>query len=206
MGKKKEILNAASILFSIKGYNLSMSEISKAVNIKTPSLYSHFESKEEIVEQIVKEEIEECFYNFQKKMQLMNDKTCKEKFEGALFVIFNYFNQYGKLAFWRNIPLMQNDKLRNQFQSFIEEKEYFYVKKLKDCFQKAIEDGEIKETVGDGAVYLYFAMIQGILDGLHLHQNSLMDFNDYIGKTWEAYWEGIKVIEEKEEEQMVKVD
>jgi len=49
MSKKDEIIDATSELFAEKGYELSMSDIAARVGIKTPSLYSHFESKDEII-------------------------------------------------------------------------------------------------------------------------------------------------------------
>ena len=49
MDKKTEILNSAYKHFSKRGYNVSMSDIAKDVGIKTPSLYSHFTSKDEII-------------------------------------------------------------------------------------------------------------------------------------------------------------
>ncbi|MEA4987164.1 MAG: TetR/AcrR family transcriptional regulator [Anaerovorax sp.] len=192
MGKKEEILNVAHMLFSEKGYNLSMSELSKAVKIKTPSLYSHFRSKEEIVECIVKQEIEKCFSYLEVTINEMEDKKCREKFEGVLFAIFDYFSQNKRLGFWRNISLIQNSKLKNDFHVIIKEKEDYYLDKLKQCVEKGISKGEIKETVGEGAVYLYFTMLQGMMDLMLLYENQPLDVNEYVKKTWSAYWEGIK--------------
>ena len=46
MDKKQEILMAAFDIFCEKGYHLSVAELAGAVKIKTPSLYSHFASKD----------------------------------------------------------------------------------------------------------------------------------------------------------------
>jgi AcrR family transcriptional regulator len=43
VSKKEEIIKAAAELFSQKGYHLSISDIAKKVNIKPPSIYSHFQ-------------------------------------------------------------------------------------------------------------------------------------------------------------------
>ena len=56
--KKQEILDAAFEIFSEKGYHLSLSELAGAEKIKTPSLYSHFASKDEIIELVVRDEIQ----------------------------------------------------------------------------------------------------------------------------------------------------
>ena len=48
MNTKDKILNEALKLFSQKGYSaVHLSEIAKAVNIKTPSLYKHYKSKQD---------------------------------------------------------------------------------------------------------------------------------------------------------------
>ena len=50
---KTRILEKALELFATKGYfNCSMDDISQAVNIKKPSLYFHFPSKESIFQAV----------------------------------------------------------------------------------------------------------------------------------------------------------
>ena len=110
MDKKEEILHAAFKLFSEKGYALSMSDIAKAVKIKTPSLYSHFESKDKIVELTIKKEIEHYFFTLDKLIDSMKDKTCREKLNGMFLSVLDYFCQSGRLRFWRNIPLLNKDR------------------------------------------------------------------------------------------------
>ena len=53
--KKQEILEAALELFSIQGFEAtSVSQIADAVGIRKASLYSHFESKQAILDALVK--------------------------------------------------------------------------------------------------------------------------------------------------------
>ena len=57
---KQEILNAALDLFSVQGFEAtSISQIADAVGIRKASLYSHFESKQAILDAIVKEVLEQ---------------------------------------------------------------------------------------------------------------------------------------------------
>ena len=57
---KKEILEAALELFSIQGFEAtSISQIASAVGIRKASLYSHFESKQAILVELVKEVLEQ---------------------------------------------------------------------------------------------------------------------------------------------------
>ena len=53
---KQEILEAALELFSVQGFEAtSISQIASAVGIRKASLYSHFESKQAILDELVKE-------------------------------------------------------------------------------------------------------------------------------------------------------
>lgn len=57
---KQEILLAALDLFSVKGYEgTSISEIAQKVGIKKATMYSHFTSKQEILDELVKTVFEE---------------------------------------------------------------------------------------------------------------------------------------------------
>lgn len=57
---KKEILDAALELFSVQGFeSTSTSQIAGAVGIRKASLYSHFENKQAILDELVKEVLEQ---------------------------------------------------------------------------------------------------------------------------------------------------
>ena len=57
---KQDILEAALELFSVQGFEAtSISQIASAVGIRKASLYSHFESKQAILDELVKEVLEQ---------------------------------------------------------------------------------------------------------------------------------------------------
>lgn len=57
---KKEILEAALELFSVQGFEAtSISQIAGAVGIRKASLYSHFENKQAILDELVKKVLEQ---------------------------------------------------------------------------------------------------------------------------------------------------
>ena len=59
-GTKREILDAALELFSVQGYGAtSVSQIADAVGIRKASLYSHFESKQAILDALVKDVLDQ---------------------------------------------------------------------------------------------------------------------------------------------------
>lgn len=57
---KQEILEAALEMFSVQGFEAtSISQIASAVGIRKASLYSHFENKQAILDELVKEVLEQ---------------------------------------------------------------------------------------------------------------------------------------------------
>ena len=57
---KQEILEASLELFSVQGFEAtSISQIAEAVGIRKASLYSHFESKQAILDALVKQILEQ---------------------------------------------------------------------------------------------------------------------------------------------------
>lgn len=60
--RKNEILDAAGILFSEKGYdNTSVTDIMNAVGIAKGTLYHHFKSKEDIMDALIKRQTDAIF-------------------------------------------------------------------------------------------------------------------------------------------------
>ncbi len=74
---KQEILLAALDLFSVKGYEgTSISEIAQKVGIKKATMYSHFTSKQEILDELVRTVFEE--YN---KHTIFRNTNFEEMFD-----------------------------------------------------------------------------------------------------------------------------
>lgn len=70
MNTKEKILNSALDLFSTKGYNaVSVRHIAAEVGIKASSLYNHFESKQDILNELIKANIK-YISDFLKKLHI----------------------------------------------------------------------------------------------------------------------------------------
>lgn len=60
--RKNEILDAAGILFTEKGYeNTSVTDIMNAVGIAKGTLYHHYKSKEDILNALIKRQTDDIF-------------------------------------------------------------------------------------------------------------------------------------------------
>lgn len=195
MNKKEEILKATGTLFSQKGYHLSVSDIATQVSIKPPSIYSHFKSKDEIIEQVILNEIEN-FYGtiLNQYLDIISTSTCKEQLEHIFNDVLAYFSDIDRLRFWRNIPSIENDWLKEKCKTIIREHEVRFNKNIEELFSRAIEQHEMKQSVHEGHKLLFLAMVQGLLSRLYMYKN-LINGNECAKKTWNAYWESIKADE-----------
>jgi AcrR family transcriptional regulator len=66
---RERIISVAYNLFSEKGYNATLDEIAKAVGFRTPSIYSHFECKEELFLVVISQEIGDFFRGFEIELE-----------------------------------------------------------------------------------------------------------------------------------------
>ena len=80
MNTKEKILNSSLNLFSTKGYNaVSVRDIASDVGIKASSLYNHFENKQNILDELIKVNVN-YVSNFLKEINL------KKMIESEAFV------------------------------------------------------------------------------------------------------------------------
>ncbi|MEG1002168.1 TetR/AcrR family transcriptional regulator [Clostridium sp.] len=89
--RRKEIINTARKLFSEKGYiKASVQDIAKECNVSKATIYKCFNSKEEILIEIV-ESFHTNMKNVFEKIDLNKDLTPIERYEEKIYEIFNNF-------------------------------------------------------------------------------------------------------------------
>lgn len=192
MDKKQEILDAAYELFCAKGFHLSVSELAGEVGIKTPSLYSHFNSKDQILELMILQEIERYYICLEEKMLHLENMDCGSAMKSLFNFILEYFSEYKRLRFWRTLWLIPNEDIKNRFSKLIAEQDTIYTQKMNKCLQKGIENSELRPGVNESALYLYLSMIQGVIDSMLIYPNSKAAENTFAQKAFVAFWDGIR--------------
>ena len=192
MNKKQEIIAAAFDLFCEKGYQFPMSELAGAVGIKTPSLYSHFSGKDEIVEQTIREEVCRYFKQLNKALRGAEQMRCADAMKSLFFFAIGYYSEYNRLRFWRTIPLISNEPLRQTCALLIAENDRLCNERMRECFRKGVKKRELRPDASDGALDLYLAMIQGVLDGMLLFPKNGSE-NAFAASVFDAYWAGVRM-------------
>lgn len=192
MDKKEEIMQAAFALFAEKGYSTSMSDIAKAVNIKVPSIYSHFQNKEEIFYLVVKHEMDVFADSFSDAIIAFEATECGEKLEELGTFLFRYYMDDNKIRFWKNIPMIYNRDLRIKCRELMKENDIRLTKFLVDIFSEGIKRKEIREYDIEGMIFLYLTMAQGVLDAVLINSDYCIDIRGYTQKAWTQFYDRIK--------------
>lgn len=188
---KQQIIEAAYELFCEKGYHLSMAELANAVGLKTPSLYSHFSGKEQILELTLQKEILhyfDCLYN---NLLSAEGMSCKEAMKSLFLFVMEYFSDFSLLRLWKTIPLISNEQLRVKCSRLIEEKDKSCNELMRQCFLRGMKNGELKPGLPESALSLYLVMLQGVLDFMLLYPEAMTE-NTLAANVFDAYWEGVR--------------
>lgn len=185
MDKKEEILNAAFEHFAKRGYNVSMSDIAKSVNIKTPSLYSHYESKDEILLLAIQREVRKyhVFLDDIYDNLIVDFKT--EDLYANFIKILAYFKENDKLRFWRHILLIDQESLRKVCSDLVFELEKHHITRLTQGFSQRVI-GTRAEAFEGQAIH-FIAILQAALEIELLFYESQHQAHDFIMKLWDEY-------------------
>ena len=145
-------MNEALTLFAEKGYSaVYVGEIADAVGIKTPSLYKHYKSKQDIFNSCV-EVFAERMENIRNNMQLPGSKTASFSYEtiaeehlievaNALFMFYLQDNVAAKFRKMLMIERYHNPEINRLFEDF------FIIRAIdheKEIFSKLIDAKVIK--------------------------------------------------------------
>lgn len=179
MDKKTEILDATFSQFCRRGYSVVMSDIAKDVGIKTPSIYSHFSSKDEIILLVVERQIEEYCGFLDTLYANIQQLDWIHKLEKIYFDIIRYFKNADQVRFYKNILLIDQADLRKKCSAKVFDMELFHLSKLESVFPNESE----------GNALLFLSIIQGALEVELLFYESDDTAEAYITKIWRSYRE-----------------
>lgn len=144
--KKEEIINIATYLFSKKGYmSTSVQDIAKACNISKATIYKCFNSKEDILIEIIK-----SFNNQMMRLigevDLNKDLSPMDKYEEKIYVLFKHFSVGREFS----LMMAQNESIKKEesVRSIILSNKIYMTNQLKDILIEAYGES-IKLIVWD---------------------------------------------------------
>ncbi|WP_436514591.1 TetR/AcrR family transcriptional regulator [Ekhidna sp. To15] len=152
MNKKQQVIKAATSLFSEKGFEkTSMSEICIAANVSKGLVYHHFQSKNEILENI--------FSDTTEQMKNVSSAADNESPSNQLLLIIeNFFSQLEKDAviLRLNLNVMFQPSTREFLQTQIKERSAILFASVKKIFDQI--DGQKSKTLS----FMFIAELDGI--------------------------------------------
>lgn len=157
--RKNEIINQATELFKVKGYSAtSMRDIAASVGIEAPSLYSHYQSKEEILQKICFGMAHKFLDNLeesQKAQELSPGKQLHEIIKKHVLLITNNLGQVA--VFWNEWRYMSEP----HFSDFVK-MQRTYEKGLKEIIDRGIDSGEFNRVNSTFTTMAILSSLNGI--------------------------------------------
>lgn len=190
MSTKEKIINAACRLFAEKGECLSVSEISEAVGIRKSTLYSHFESKDEILFEAFRQEINDYYSFLEKIIQKRDNDYDMEEFSKNTYIsMLEYFKSKEKLIFWKRIFLLNPGTFNEKTQLLLENLFAKRTEYIEMIINKGIESENKENMDMKHLKNAYFIIIDGTLTNILINGYKEMELSfDVI---WRIFWSGI---------------
>ena len=191
MGTKEKLINATVDIFSKKGYSMTLKDVAQKVNIKVPSIYNHFDSKDDIIYTSIKEELKRQHNYFISFFNSLEDKPSKVILKEIFFSIIDKFESKDIVFFWKSIDSIDNLELKNKCQSLMSKNTNHFSNKLDKVFKKGYKNNTIKKKNIKGQKTLYLSMIYGIITDILITESYTID-DDLKNEVWITFWQGIK--------------
>jgi len=189
------IKQTALRLFTEYGFEgASLSDIAKSVGIKTPSIYAHYRSKEQLFVRLVEDVIVEEQHKW---MQLMEEENVRNRSaEERLRGIFHFFTDFKGMSagqsFLKRTILMPPRGLEERIRSDIIAYEENVTSLLRGLLQEAAKELEtaMSPEREEMQIAAFYALIDGLLVEFQLYDETT--HRKRIEAAWEWLWEGIE--------------
>jgi len=188
------IKKAALSLFVKDGYEgARLVDIAKAVNIKTPSIYFHFESKEQLFTELFNDMRDKKLANIKVLHQKLNEfSSAKER----LVCLYSDWSDRGyehneEVIFWKRSALFPPSFLRDKINNdLITYQKKFVDELLRPVILEGIKSNELKNLDVNKCIVVFLSMIQGMFSEFHYSRPE--EYKEKIVMLWEFFWDSIK--------------
>ncbi len=161
--KKEKILNTATELFASQGFdNTTTLQIAKESRVTEPLLYYHFQGKEEIFTEIIKN----IFQDYSRQLEALPQST-ETEFEKISNLIRLHIHiaenrpNDGRIILANCPSKLKHDS--HTCQTIISKQQDIISEYLKDCLEKGNAKGEFDAHPVDHLVIIILCLINGIL-------------------------------------------
>ena len=191
---RQNIKRAALSLFARNGYEgAHLADMAKAVNIKTASLYFHFESKEQLFIELFDDVKAQKITNLDQLHEEIKAKDCAKD---QLYHLYQYFSQRNyeeneEELFWKRCTLFPPGFLKAKINhDLIAYQAKFIDESLKPVIRSGIQTGELKDQDAEIGVAAFFGMIDALFNEIHYSKQDT--YQEKVRMLWEFYWNALK--------------
>lgn len=190
---KEKIKKAALDQFAQNGYEgARLADIAKAVNIKTASLYFHFESKEQLFIEIFDEVKVQKLH----KLQCLSDEIHGlDSVKEQLYTVYQFFStrdyqNNGEELFWKRCTLFPPAFYKNKIrQELIAYQRKFVEETLRPVITQGIRGGQLKAKNPEIGVAAFFGIIDALFNEIHYSREAR--YKEKVNLLWDFYWEAL---------------
>lgn len=187
-----KIQEAAIKLFAENGYEkATMTEIAKAVGIKKPSIYAHFENKQEIFLSIIEELSSKYVAKFKVEIEKYNNLPVDVQLYSVLEGTRLFFQHEDLGLFLKRMLLFPPTEFEGQLLKRYEEFENQLLIIIRTIFEKGIADGQIHHQNVDELVNGYIHLLDSCFIQLFDPDDELV--KKRLKAAWEFFWRAIAV-------------
>jgi AcrR family transcriptional regulator len=189
---KDRVREVAFSLFANKGYEAtSMNDIAAGVGIKKPSLYEHYQGKDDIFVAVY-QELEKDYRGFLDRV--IDEAQGLDGAEKKLFHIFEqyiiYFTENLEVsAFWNRILYLPGHPLKDRLLPSMSENELGLQARIKEIIQEGMDQGVLRQEPLEEVLDAYCCIREGLLIAM-LIKGRLV--RKEIGQVWRNFWLGLK--------------
>jgi len=157
--RKNQILDAATLIFSEKGYSrANTDEIAKKANLGKGTLYRYFKNKKDIFFSVVDRGLSKLKERILEEVEKAKDPL--KKIENAVKAYLSFFEENRNFV---GMLIHEQSSFRKRIAKRYFEHYYGNVDRIKKTFKTGIEQGLIKEMDMDSVISVYASLLNGLV-------------------------------------------
>ncbi|MBF8668357.1 TetR/AcrR family transcriptional regulator [Pseudomonas putida] len=166
--KRRQILDAAADVVAQRGYaNTMLAEIAARIEVQPGALYYHFESREHLFTEVLRQGMEDAHDHMQKVMQdLPDNATPIQRLEAGIHAHFatQFFGSSYSRASYRIIG-----EIPDEMRITVQAKQKSYRKFLVSLVRSAVDAGELESVDCETFVFLLLGAINYVPQWFNTH-------------------------------------
>lgn len=176
--------------FARFGYEgTSLANIAHDVGIKKPSIYAHFKGKKELYFICLEEALQKDVQYFQQYKELIEHTPFEEILLNVLTGYAHRFQESEEAMFWLRTSFFPPDAFREQIVIKANGHIAHIGELLLPLFQKAKEDGILKDLTVSEALEAYLCLLDGLM--VELLYEGFNRFEVRLAASWKVFWNGL---------------